>query len=113
MSIGDLMVVVVIAALACLAVTATLRSSLDNGDRSAFGLLVLVLFTLQAAQWRLSRVPSGPQDSWKNALLGAFSYVVGMTMFVGVFVLACVFAEGASYVVLTMLVLIVYQTTWD
>ena len=46
-------------------------------------------------------------------LLGILSYMVGMTTFVGVFILACVFAEGAAYVVVTMLVLIVYLTTWD
>ena len=113
MSIGDLMVGVAVAALACLTVNVTLRSSLDNGGRVAFGLLVLVLFALQAAQWKLSSIPAGAHDSWRNMVLGTLSYLVGMTTFVGVFILACVFAEGAAYVVVTMLVLIVYLTTWD
>jgi hypothetical protein len=113
MTIGDLMVGVVVTALACLTVTVTLRSSLNHGERAAFGFLVLILFALQAAQWKLSGIRTGADDSWSNTLLGTLSYLVGMTTFVGVFILACVFAEGAAYVVVTMLVLIVYLTTWD
>ena len=113
MSIGDLMVGVAVTALACLTVTVTLRSSLPHGDRVAFGFLVLILFVLQTAQWKLSSIPSGASESWRNMLLGILSYMVGMTTFVGVFILACVFAEGAAYVVVTMLVLIIYLTTWD
>jgi hypothetical protein len=113
MSIGDLMVGVAVVALACLTVTVTLRSSLGNGGRVAFGLLVLVLFALQAAQWKLSGIRAGGLESSLSTLLGILSYMVGMTTFVGVFILACVFAEGAAYVVATMLVLIVYLTTWD
>ena len=112
-SIGDLMVGVAVAALACLTVTVTLRSSLDHGGRVGFGLLVLVLFALQAAQWKLSGIPAGGLESGLSTLLGILSYLVGMTTFVGVFILACVFAEGAAYVVAAMLVLIVYMTTWD
>jgi hypothetical protein len=113
MTIGDLMLGVVVTALACLTVTATLRSSLSPGDRVAFGLLVIILLALQGAQWKLGGIRPGPHDSWRNALLGTLSYLVGMTTFIGVFILACVFAEGAAYVVVTMLVLIVYLTTWD
>jgi hypothetical protein len=113
LSIGDLMVGVAVTALACLTVTVTLRSSLSKGDRVAFSLLVVILFALQTAQWKLSGIRAGGLESALSTLLGILSYMVGMTTFVGVFILACVFAEGAAYVVVTMLVLIVYLTTWD
>ncbi len=113
MSIGDLMVGVAVTALACLTVTVTLRSSLGNAEKAGFGLLVLALFALQTAQWKLSGIRAGGLESRLSTLLGILSYMVGMTTFAGVFILACVFAEGAAYVVVTMLVLIVYLTTWD
>ena len=113
MTIGDLMVGVVVSALACLTVTATLRSSLSDGDRAAFGVLVFVLVGLQTAQWKLGSIPAGGLESGMNILLGILSYLVGMMTFVCLFVLACVFAEGAAFVVITMLILIVYLTTWD
>ncbi|MGP0063921.1 MAG: hypothetical protein ACLQGP_10040 [Isosphaeraceae bacterium] len=113
MMIGDLMVLVAIAALACLTLTATLRSQLSNGDRAAFGMLVVVLFGLQAVQWKLGSIPAMGLESLKNTLLGIASYLVGMTMFVCLFIMACVFAEGAAFVMVALLILVVYLTTWD
>jgi hypothetical protein len=111
--LGDLMVGVAVAALACFTLTATLRSELSDGDRAAFGMLVLVLFGLQAAQWKLGSIPTGGLESMKGTLLGIASYLVGMMMFVCLFVLACVFAEGAAFVMIALLILVVYLTTWD
>jgi hypothetical protein len=113
MMIGDLMVGVAVAALACLTLTATLRSELNDGDRAAFGFLVLVLFGLQAVQWKLGSIPADGLESLKNTLLGVVSYLIGMAMFVCLFILACVFAEGAVFVMVTLLILVVYLTTWD
>jgi hypothetical protein len=113
MMIGDLMVGVAVAALGCLTLTVTLRSQLSSGDRAAFGILVLVLFGLQAAQWKLGSIPAGGLESAMNTLLGIASYLVGMTMFVCLFILACVFPEGAAFVVVMLLILVVYLTTWD
>ncbi len=111
--VGDLMVGVAVAALASLTLTATLRSELSNGDRAAFGMLVLVLFGLQAAQWRLGSIRIGGLESMKGTLLGIASYLVGMTMFVCLFILACVFAEGAVFVMFALIILVVYLTSWD
>ena len=113
MMIGDLMVGVALAALACLTLTATLRSQLSGGDRAAFGFLALALFGLQAAQWKLGSIPGGGPESAKNTLLGITSYIVGVTTFICLFILACVFAEGAAFVVVTLLIVVVYLTTWD
>ena len=86
---------------------------MSNGDRAAFGILVFVLFGLQAVQWKLGSIPGGGLESARNTLLGIASYLVGMTMFVCLFILACVFAEGAVFVIVTLLILVVYLTTWD
>ena len=112
MMIGDLMVGVALAALACVTLTETLRSSLSGGDRSAFGFLVLVLFALQAAQWKLGSIPGGGPESAKSTLLGITSYILGVMTFICLFVLAVVFAEGAALVVIAMLTLVIYLTTW-
>jgi hypothetical protein len=113
MMIGDLMVAVAVAALACLTLRATLHSQLSGGDQAAFGFLVLVLFALQAVQWKLGSIPGGALESARSTLLGIASYLVGITMFVCLFILACVFAEGAAFVVVTLLIVVVYLTTWD
>jgi len=72
MTIGDLMIGVIVAALACLTLTAALRSSLGDADRAGLGALVLALVALQTAQWKLASVPAaasnrGRARSWASS----------------------------------------------
>ena len=48
-----------------------------------------------------------------NTLLGIISYFLAMVTYVGFFVLAAASPEGAALVVVTMLVLVFYRTTWN
>ena len=113
MMIGDLMVVVAITAFACLTLTVTARSSLSDRVRGDFGALVLSLFSLQAVQWKLGGIPAEAHDSARNTRLGVISDLLNIAMLGGVFALACVFDEGAVVVVITVLILVDYLTTWD
>ena len=113
LTIGDLMIGVALAALGCFTLTVTLHSQLSGGERAAFGILALVLFAMQAAQWRLASIPTHRMRSGMNTLLGIVSCLVALSTFVCLFILAAAFPEGAALVVVAMLVLVVYLTTWD
>src|SRR5262249_14409419 len=108
-----LMVGVVLAALGSFTMRLTFSSQILSGERAAVGILTLVLFGLQAMQWGLASIPSRRVRPDMDILLGILSYLVAMSTFVGLFILAAAFPQGAALIVVTMLVLVVYRTSWD
>jgi hypothetical protein len=108
LTIGDLMVGVALAALGAFTMTVTLRSPLSDGERAAFGILEPILVLLQAAQWGLASIPSRRVRPGRNTLLGILSCLVALSTFVGLFILAAAFPEGAALVVIMMLGLVAY-----
>jgi hypothetical protein len=113
LTIGDLMVGVVLAALGSSTLTVILQSPLSDDQRTAFGVLALIVFGLQAAQRGLASIPIRRLRSGTSTLLGIACYSLAMLTYIGLFILAAAFPEGAALVVVTMLVLFVYLTTWD
>jgi hypothetical protein len=113
LNMGDLMFGVALAALGCLALKLVLRSELDDGGRAAFGIVTLLLFAMQAAQWRLGGIPVNDPHSRGSVLLGIASYVLAMIMFGCLMALAALFAHGAAVDVVAFIVIAIYLSTWD
>ena len=113
LNLGDLMFGVALAALCCLALTLILRSELDDSRRAGFGLVTLLLFTMQAAQWRLGSVPITDPRSGSSVVLGVASYVLAMVMFGCLIALSAWFPDGAALVVLALVVTAFYLSTWE
>ena len=113
LNLGDLMFGVALAALGCGALALVLRSELSDQRRAGFGALALLLFAMQAAQWRLGGVPLRDPHSGGSAALGFASYFIAMTMFAGLLGLAALFPDGAALVVLMLILAAIYLSTWD
>jgi hypothetical protein len=113
LNLGDLMFGVALAALCCLALTLLLRSELSDAQRAGFGLVTLLLFTMQGAQWRLGSVPITEPNSKRSVLLGVASYVLAMVMFGCLIALAAWFPDGAALVVIALVVMAFYLSTWE
>jgi hypothetical protein len=113
LTIGDLMVGVALAAFGLFTLTTTIRSALNGGERVAFGILAMVLIGLEAAQWGIASIPCRRARPGLSTLLGILSFLVALATYIGLFVLAAAFPEGAAVVVIMMLVLVIYRTTWD
>lgn len=114
LNLGDLMFGVALAALGCLATVLVLRSELGNGLRAAFVFATVLLFAMQAAQWKLGGLPHPAHDprSRRELLRGIASYLLAMGMFLLLLTLAALFPDGAALVVLTLIVAALYLSTW-
>jgi peptidoglycan/LPS O-acetylase OafA/YrhL len=113
LNLGDLMFGVVLAALGSFALTLVLRSELSDQGRAGFGALTLLLFAMQAAQWRLGGVPVRDPRSASSVALGVASYLIAMIMFVDLLGLAALFPDGAALVVIVLIVMAIYLSTWE
>jgi hypothetical protein len=118
LTIGDLMIGVVLAALGSALLAVTLQSSLSDDQRTGFGVFALFVLALTAAQRGLASIPgrrlrSGRLRSGLSTLVGIVAYLLAMLTYVGLFIGALLFPEGAALLVVTMLVLFIYLTTWD
>jgi hypothetical protein len=113
LNLGDLMFGVALAALGFSALALVLRSELGDGRRAGFGLLTLLLFAMQAVQWRLGGIPVRDPRSGGSVALGVVSYLVAMAMFVALLALAALFPDGAALVVLALIVVAIYLSTWE
>jgi hypothetical protein len=113
LNLGDLMFGVAMAALGSFALALVLRAELSDGLRAAFGFVTLLLFAMQAAQWRLGGIPVSDPRSVRHLLLGIASYVLAMAMFVALLALAALFPDGAALVVLALVVTAIYLSTWE
>jgi len=114
LGLGDLMFAVALAALGCFATVLVLRSDVGDFRRAAFGLVTLLLFVMQAAQWRLGGLPAKDDPrSRRELVLGIASYLLAMAMFVFLLALAALFPDGAAVVVLALIVVALYLSTWE
>jgi hypothetical protein len=113
LNLGDLIFGVALAALGCLALTLIVRSELDDGRRTAFGFVTLLLFAMQAAQWRLGSIPVNDPHSRGAVLLGMASYVLAMGMFGCLVALAALFPDGAGVDIIALIAVAIYLSTWD
>ena len=113
LNLGDLMFGVALAALGSAAMALVLRSGLGDGLRAAFGLVTVLLFAMQAAQWRLGGIPIQDPRSGRYLLLGIASYLLAMAMFVALLALAAIFPDGAALVVLALVLVAIYLSTWE
>lgn len=113
LNLGDLMFVVALAALGSSALALVLRSELSDERRAGFGVLTLFLFAMQAAQWRLGGVPVRDPHSGGSVALGFASYAIAMAMFAGLLGLAALFPDGAALVVITLVIMAIYLSTWE
>jgi peptidoglycan/LPS O-acetylase OafA/YrhL len=113
LNLGDLMFGVALAALGCCALALVLRSELSDERRAGFGVLTLLLFAMQAAQWRLGGVPVRDPRSNRSVALGIVSYLIAMVMFVVLVGLGALFPDGTALVVIAMIVTAIYLSTWE
>jgi hypothetical protein len=113
LNLGDLMFGVALAALGSFALVLVFRSGLSDGLRAAFGVVTLLLFAMQAAQWRLGSIPTTDPRSGRHLLLGIASYLLATAMFVTLLVLAALFPDGAALVALALVVTAIYLSTWE
>jgi peptidoglycan/LPS O-acetylase OafA/YrhL len=113
LTIGDLMAGVVLAALGCALWAVALHSQWSDDKRTAFGIVTLISLGVPLAQWGLAGIKSRRPRSGLDTSLGFLSYFLAMVAYICLFVLAIGFPEGGGLVALTMLVLVIYRTTWD
>jgi hypothetical protein len=113
LTIVDLMIGVVVAALGSSVLAVMLRSSWSDEHRAVFAVLALIVFGSLAAQRGLAAIPIRGLESTRSVVLGIVSYGLAMATYFCLFVMAAAFPEGAALVVITLLVLAVYLTTWD
>jgi hypothetical protein len=113
LNLGDLMFGIALAAMGCGALALVLRSELGDAQRAGFGVLAVLLFAMQAAQWRLGGVPLRDPRSGGAVALGVASYLIAMAMFAGLLGLAALFPDGAALVVLMLIVAAIYLSTWE
>ncbi len=113
LNLGDLMFGVAVAALGCCALALVLRSELSDERRAGFGVVALLLFAMQAAQWRLGGIPVRDPRSGGSVALGVASYLIAMAMFLGLLAMAALFPDGAAVVVIMLIVTAIYLSTWE
>jgi hypothetical protein len=113
LTIVDLMIGVVVAALGSSVLAVTFRASWNDDERAVFGMLALIVVGSLAAQRGLAAIPIREPRSGRSVFLGIVSYGLAMVTYLCLFLLAAVSPEGAALVVITLLVLAVYLTTWD
>ena len=113
LNLGDLLFFVVLAALGCFVLVLTARAEMGDGRRVAFGLGALLLFAMQGAQWKLGGLRASDPRSRRELMLGIASYVLAMAMFLLLLAIAAMFPDGAALVVLALVVVALYLSTWE
>ena len=112
LTIGDLMFGVVLAALGSALMAVILRSKLSDYQVTTFVVFGLIVFALTAAQYGLASIPGHRLRPWQSTLVGIVCCFLAMLNYVGLFLCAVFFPEGAAFLAVTTLVLIIYLTTW-
>jgi hypothetical protein len=107
--IGDLMVLIVMTALAISAVTVVE----GPGDRLIMGAFTLVFLGLLVGQRGIAEISCRRFRPAVDAFLGTLSCIIACSMFVALAVLALIIPQGAALLGVAMLLLVVYMTTWD
>jgi hypothetical protein len=107
------MVAVGLAALGMTLVTLVERSELGPGERSAFGIVAGLALVSLLCQWPLSSLRASDRHSWPSALIGIASMFLAMATIACLGILSATLAEGAALLVVMLLTLVVYLTTWD
>jgi hypothetical protein len=64
-------------------------------------------------RWPLSSLRAGDMRSWRSALLDLVSMVLAVVTLTCVALLSIALAEGAALVIVMMLSVTIYLTTWD
>jgi hypothetical protein len=90
-------------------VTTVIRSE----EPSVFGVVAVLAVVSLSCQWPLSGLRAGDRHSWPSALLGFAAVSLAIVTAVCMGILAVALAEGAALLVLLLLTLAVYMTTWD
>jgi len=108
--IGDLMIAVAMIALALAVVS---LADLASGQRLLLATIALASLGLQWAQWGLAGIRTTQSRSGAGMLLGVLSSLIALAMLVFLVFLGLVFPQGAALLSVMMLLLVVYQTTWD
>jgi hypothetical protein len=89
------------------------RSDMRPGERTAFAVITALAFFMLYCQWPLSSLRAGDMYSWRSALLGLASMVLALATMICVALLSIGLAEGAAIVIIMMLSVAIYLTTWD
>jgi hypothetical protein len=111
--IGDLMAAVALAALGMTLAVLVDRSDMMPGERTAFAVIAALVFLMLYCQWPLSNLRAGDMHSWRSALLGFVSMALALATMTCVALLTIALAEGAALVIIMMLSVAIYLTTWD
>jgi hypothetical protein len=112
-SLRDLMLTVALAALSMTVITLVDRSDIKPGERSAFCAIVAIAFFSLYCQWPISRVRVGNERSWKSAIPGLFSMMLATVTLVCLVVLSTRFPDASALLMVLMVILVFYLTTWD
>lgn len=112
-SIADLMAVVGLAALGMALAAMVDRSELKPGERSVFGVVASLAFVSLLCQWPLSSLRASDRHSWPSALLGIAAVFLAIVTAICLGILSVALADGTALLVLILLCLVVYLTTWD
>jgi hypothetical protein len=111
--IGDLMAAVVLAALGMTLAVLVDGSDMRPDERTVFAVIAGLAFLMLYCQWPLSSMRAGDLRSWRSAILGFVSMVLALATMICVALLSIALAEGAALVIIMMLSVAIYLTTWD
>jgi hypothetical protein len=113
LSIGDLFAFVLLMALGLSVVSCVGRSSLDRDLRFGFLAASVLFLGLLALLWQFSNA-SARRTRDSSRMVSELGFMVVLPMaFICMMVLAVLFPEGASQVVVITILLSIYATTWD
>jgi hypothetical protein len=112
-AVRDLMLTVAFAALGMTVITLVDRSDLKPGERPAFCVIVAIAFFCLYCQWPISRVRAGDERALASAIPGVFSMLLATATLICLIVVSARFPEASALLMLMMVILVFYLTSWD
>jgi hypothetical protein len=111
-TIGDLMIGVVMLALAMAVVKLVAGSSLSQEDQAWFISAAVLALLFISVQWTLSSRSYDHLPFWSRFIVSLFVLGSVLAAFVSVMTMSVLFPEGSAVVLGAMVVLIIYLSTW-
>jgi hypothetical protein len=110
LTIGDVMVVIALAAIGFSTVALPAPSIREKQFLGTFNLGFLGLLF---AQWGIAGIPGRRSGPAVHVFLGVLSCSMSLFMFVSLVVLGLIIPQGAAFIGVEALLLVVYLTTWN
>jgi hypothetical protein len=112
-SIGDMMIVIVMSALALSLATVLWRSRLPSDECLWCGVTASLAILAHYAQWPYSNIRIDRLSCWSQLLASLIVIGLGVAALISLIVFSLVFPEGSVLLVALMVTMTVFRVTWD